>query len=304
MNVDWANPWEAPGEWLLGNLHTHTKRSDGSLSVDFTAGVYRNSEYDFLAITDHDVLFEKEERRKDGLLLLGKCMETTLLTDAVELLVLGVDRAPDITREVTTGQEAIDRIRALGGMAFLAHPYWSSLRTPDVLALEGLTGIELFNFGTEYYQKKGYAVQMVDELLAAGKRFWNIAVDDCHHAQEYLDSCRAAVMVRAAERSTDAILDAIRQGLFYSTTGPRIHHLAFDGEQILLECDPVVEIVFHANWYFAQRSETSGRRPFTKRRYPSDRYRPRLGKDVTYCFVEIRDEAGRAAWTNPLFFSE
>ena len=44
--------------------------------------------------------------------------------------------------------------------------------------------------------------------------------------------------------------------------------------------------------------------PFTKRRYPSDRYTHRLGKDVTYCFIEIRDEAGRGTWTNPMFFSE
>lgn len=304
MNVEWESPWTAPGEWLLGNLHTHTKLSDGSLPVDETAGVYRNGGYDFLAVTDHAVLFEHEQQRPDGLLLVGGCLETTLLTDAMEMLALGVDQAPEIVREVTTGQEAIDRIRAANGMAFLAHPYWSGLQTADILALDGLTGIELLNWGTEYYQKKGYAIQLYEQLLSAGKRLWNIAVDDCHHAQEYLDSCRGAVMVRARERSSAAIWGALRRGLFYSTTGPRIHNLSFDGEQLILECDPVVEIVFHANWYFAQRSETSGRRPFTSRRYPSDRYQPRLGRDVTYCFVEIRDEAGRAAWSNPLYFTE
>ena len=304
MKVEWENPWEAEGEWFLGGLHTHTKRSDGSLPVDFTGGVYRNYDYDFLAITDHDVLFGEEERRRDGLLLLGNCMESDLLTRRMEMLILGVEKAPEIVREVTTGQEAIDRINALRGLAFLAHPHWSSLSTPDVLALEGLAGIELLNWGTQYYQKKGYAIQLYNELLFAGKRLLNIAVDDCHHAQEYLDSCRGAVMVRAKDLSTASILDSIRKGLFYSTMGPRIHNVEFTGEQIIIECDPVVEIVFHANWYFAQRSETSGRRPFTRRRYPSDRYTPRLGKDVTYCFIEICDEAGRGAWTNPIYFSE
>ena len=95
MKLEWANPWNAEGEWLLGGLHTHTTRSDGSLPVDFTAGVYRNCDYDFLAISDHDVLFEKEELRDDGLLLLGNCMETTLLAGRMEMLVLGVKTAPD-----------------------------------------------------------------------------------------------------------------------------------------------------------------------------------------------------------------
>ena len=120
MNVEWESPWTAPGEWLLGNLHTHTKLSDGSLPVDETAGVYRNGGYDFLAVTDHAVLFEHEQQRPDGLLLVGGCLETTLLTDAMEMLALGVDQAPEIVREVTTGQEAIDRIRAANGIALFA----------------------------------------------------------------------------------------------------------------------------------------------------------------------------------------
>jgi len=57
----------------------------------------------------------------DGLLLPGNCMELNLLTDAMEMLILGVDKAREIVRGVITGQEAIDRIRAQKGMALLAH---------------------------------------------------------------------------------------------------------------------------------------------------------------------------------------
>ena len=56
-----------------------------------------------------------------------------------------------------------------------------------------MTSSSALNWGTQYYQKKGYAIELYNELLFSGKRLLNIAVDDCHHAQEYLDSCRAPI---------------------------------------------------------------------------------------------------------------
>src|ERR1051326_2820062 len=47
---------EAGFTWLRGNLHTHTTRSDGALTPEEVLATYENLGYDFLAISDHDLL--------------------------------------------------------------------------------------------------------------------------------------------------------------------------------------------------------------------------------------------------------
>ena len=54
------NPFESDGEWLKGNLHTHTTLSDGRLSPQERVTAYEARGYDFLALTDHYRLAEIE----------------------------------------------------------------------------------------------------------------------------------------------------------------------------------------------------------------------------------------------------
>ena len=42
--------------WYRGNLHTHTTNSDGDSAPDVVVSWYRDAGYDFLVVTDHDVL--------------------------------------------------------------------------------------------------------------------------------------------------------------------------------------------------------------------------------------------------------
>ncbi len=44
------------GTWFKGNMHTHSLRSDGDSTPDQVIEWYRNHDYDFLALTDHNVL--------------------------------------------------------------------------------------------------------------------------------------------------------------------------------------------------------------------------------------------------------
>ena len=43
-------------KWYRGNLHTHTTYSDGTRSLEEVIADYQHRGYDFLCITDHDVL--------------------------------------------------------------------------------------------------------------------------------------------------------------------------------------------------------------------------------------------------------
>ena len=56
-------------KWYKGNLHTHSTNSDGRLSPEEVIRLYREEDYDFLALTDH--WFMGEERQEENFLLLS-----------------------------------------------------------------------------------------------------------------------------------------------------------------------------------------------------------------------------------------
>ena len=47
--------------WFKGNLHTHTLWSDGDAPPEVTVGWYKNHGYDFLALSDHNILSAGEK---------------------------------------------------------------------------------------------------------------------------------------------------------------------------------------------------------------------------------------------------
>jgi hypothetical protein len=53
-------PDEPAGRWWKGNLHTHSLWTDGADFPEMIADWYRNHGYNFLAITEHDMLQEGE----------------------------------------------------------------------------------------------------------------------------------------------------------------------------------------------------------------------------------------------------
>jgi hypothetical protein len=64
--------------WLKGNLHTHTFWSDGDEFPESVAAWYKENGYDFLAITDHNVILEGERWRNfpENHATLHKCVKT------------------------------------------------------------------------------------------------------------------------------------------------------------------------------------------------------------------------------------
>ena len=86
-------------------------------------------------------------------------------------------------------------ITAQGGVAYLAHPYWTGA-TPGTLELpDTVSGIEVFNAGCELELGRGLSTVHWDELLDAGRSCYAIASDDSHHPG--FDSDLAWTWVRA-----------------------------------------------------------------------------------------------------------
>lgn len=206
----------ASGQWYLGNLHCHSTHSDGTLAPLDVARLYADAGYDFLAITDHDVLTLLD----DAPLTLLPGVEVS--ASGPHLLAIGVPKAYDPVR----ARPAIcDEIAADGGLCVLNHPNWeanfSHWPHDQLAACEAAHGLEVYNTIVEVLQGSALATDRWDRLLSAGRRVWGYAHDDLHDPRV---APRAGNVVLAAECTPAALLDSLKAGRCYPSTGLRFEH--------------------------------------------------------------------------------
>jgi hypothetical protein len=192
-------------------------------------------------------------------------------------------------------QGAIDGVRAAGGLAVLAHPYWTGQTLADLLQADGASGIEVFNGVCEKEQGKGLASVHWDDLLAAGKRLWGFAVDDAHGHSPDGDLGWGWVMVKASRLNQETILEALTKGAFYSSSGPAIHDISLKQEAVTVCCSPVERVHFICDAALGGVVHSWGGPPLTEARF---RLRSR---GETYLRIELVDPRGRRAWSQPIF---
>ena len=124
-------------------LHVHTTLSDGGGTPDEVIRAARDAGVAVLGITDHNNLDAKPfEGYRDGVLVL---VGSELSTPAGHVLGVGLERDPAF-RFNGDGQDALDDVRQLGGVAFAAHPFSAraDLRFTG-FDLPGPWGLELLN---------------------------------------------------------------------------------------------------------------------------------------------------------------
>jgi len=296
--VVFNNPFDVGGYWYKGNIHTHTKNSDGDLSPEDMARQYREHGYDFLCITDHGKVTDVENLSDPSFLVMNGEEITpgrTGLGEPYHLVAVNLrETIPEILGDA---QEAIDLIRSKGAEAVLCHPYWSALTLSDMLPLERYLGIEVFNTTCFLSIAKGHSTVHWDELLAAGKRVWGFAVDDAHwHFNEHRpnDACGAWIMVKAPSLCIEEVLRSIKDGLFYSSNGPSIEGITVDDGRIRVRTSPAKIINFIADSSKGESFTAQGGRILREAEYT-------LRGTEKYIRVECLDAEARTAWSNPIF---
>lgn len=302
-------PFDSPGIWLRCALHAHTTRSDGELPPEWLVRHYEWAGYDVLAITDHWDRTAEAGTRK---LLVVPSIELDAHCgtqhDNAHVLGLGVEEAPALPGEFAPLQEVVDWVTAHGGVPYLAHTYWSGLRTEQWVETEGLYGIEVWNTGCELELGRGDAALHWDEALETGRLLYALATDDSHHPG--YDSGYAWTWVRAAERTQAAVLDALREGSFYGSCGPEIHAVEVSGDDVVVRCSPAAAVTLYTGRRRGARAN-AGRLGYPNHSEVLERdgderiTAVRLARQsgTPYGRVEVLDTRGRKAWTNPLWMS-
>jgi len=285
---------EKKGVWLRGNLHMHTRRSDGRLSYEEAVSLYEQAGYDFIAVTDHWVVSESG-RTPGGMLLLRGCeynVGETVREGVYHIVGAGLEREPALSRaqEGLSPQGIVDAIHAAGGLAILAHPAWSLNSAEAVSRIAGFDGTEIFNTTSGFpMNARPYSGLFVDQLASLGVLLPCMAADDAHEYDE--DVFGGYLMVYARERSREAILDAIRAGDFYATQGPSVR-LTVENGVARVHCSPASRVVFYSDSIWNEQRVTSGE-GITEAACS-------LMPNETFVRVEVIDAKGRTAYSSPV----
>ena len=278
-------------------LHIHTTNSDGKVSPEESAKIYKEAGFDIIAHTDH--WFYHGEETLAGLKVISGCEYNTgasdTAVDVMHIVGVGMKYDPKLDRKTATRQDVIDGIRAAGGMAILAHPAWS-LNTPaHALALKGFEAMEIYNtVSDEGQSSRPYSGYFTDLLANEGVAYPQIATDDTHYYHG-IDDCRSYIMVDAESDASEHILQAVREGRFYATQGPEIH-LRREENKIVVDCSPCVKIAVFSNASWAPNRVRKGE-GLTRLEYS-------LHACDKWVRAEVKDEAGNEAWSNVLFIND
>ncbi|MDL2206035.1 hypothetical protein LJC33_03855 [Eubacteriales bacterium OttesenSCG-928-N13] len=280
-----------------GNTHMHTTLSDGRLSPQEAALLYRQSGYHFVFLTDHRMASLPSEC--EGMLVLsGTELDVTLPDQCVHIVGLGVD-AEQINamqlkgRNDLCAQQLIDVIRDAGGRAILAHPAWS-LNTVELMqSLQGLTAAEVYNTfsGEPWNAERADSSHILDVLSAQGTSLNLVASDDSHRYNG--EACRSYIMVQARTLSQEDILEALDRGAFYASQGPSFEQIERIGDTIRVRCSPVERITFCSAqpWSSGRCHSGHGMMQAEHKLHPAGE---------PYVRVVLTDMYGRRAWSNPI----
>jgi len=282
-------------------FHCHTTESDGGRSVADAVGWYADHGYGVLAITDHNRVTPARPAAGSPLLVVpGIEVDAgrARFGEPYHIVGIGLDGMIDLPRDVASrhalpAQEIVARLRRAGAVVFVAHPYWSNLLVDDLLSLDGIVGLEVYNTNVEVDVAKGDSGVHWDDCLSARKPLFGIANDDTHWRMN--DHGRAWTMLRAGALTAAAVVQALTDGAFYASTGAVLDDVTFDGEtvEVRIGAPGAREIRFMCNGRWGHRVVAEGA--------PLGHARFTLRGRERFLRVEVVGPHGERAWTNPLF---
>ena len=311
-------------KWFKGNIHTHTNAGgsrigypDGDPAADSDPETvtrwYRRHGYDFLVLSDHNhrtLLEYKPGKRRFSKPLMIPGEEVSLRihngTKAIHLGAIGITRYVEpieADEVVPTLQANVDAIRDAGGIAAINHPNFTWAFDHEVIRqVRGAHLLEIYNGHPKVNVygaggKPGYE-EIWDRVLSSGLPIWGVATDDSHQFKgefgpQRINPGRCWIMVKAARLDEDSIMNSLRSGEFYASTGVILEKLEQGESGISLRVCQDADSVYTTRIVGADNvtlKETFG---------TEAAYSPRGGE--RYFRASITSSSGAQAWTHPVF---
>jgi predicted metal-dependent phosphoesterase TrpH len=293
-------PFGQPGRFYRGNLHTHSTNSDGQLPPEEVCARYRDAGYDFIALSEHfmqrydyPISDTRAYRDEDFTTLIAAELHQgkTIVGEPWHILAVGLptDFAKPSAEEGAA--EIAQRAADAGAFIGLVHPSWYGLTAEDAKSITCAHAVEIYNYSSQVEVERGEDWNFCDQLLNDGWRLSAFATDDAHHMTH--DAFGGWINVLADELDPDSLLTALKTGRYYASQGPEFHDIRVAGGEIYIACSAVSSISLQGRG--AKSAYQSGE-GLTEASFPTVRY------EEAYVRVTIRDDQGRRAWSNPVWF--
>lgn len=309
-----------------GNIHCHSTLSDGSLPPEEVVSIYKEKGYSFLAFTDHDCYHDLRAQFDTSSFITIPAVECSmgwyrdvnkpelvgfLGTHSHHLIGLKYDETPfkegkttyniypDTDKEaVKHTNEFIAELKEKGFLVMYNHPAWSRAKDEDILPLVGLDFIEIFNYGTIVDTNNGYDNLTWQRLLDTNHKINAIADDDNHdYPDGILDSFGGWINVQAESLNKTAILDAMLNGNYYSSSGPEIKEFRIENGIAYIECSPVKRIYLKTG-----PQVRSGMLSFAIDGEYITKAEFKIPSYADYIRAEAYIDGDHMAWSNPIYF--
>jgi hypothetical protein len=292
------NAFTRRGRFWRGNLHTHTTNSDGALSPADAVEVYRTAGYDFVSLTDHfraehgfPVTDTRAFRTEKFTTLVGAELHGPRTKLGLAWHILAVGLPPGFAPVPgETGPELARRARRAGAFIGMAHPSASLLTLDDAESLDAAHAVEVYN-AVAAAEDRADSWHLCDVLLARGHRLTAYAADDEHFQPQDPPGRAAWVQVKAEDLDPALLLTALKDGAYYSSTGPEIHHVSIQDGWVSVECSPASRVVATGGVPGKQAVTGDG---LTEVTLPLDMFR-------RYVRITVVGAVGGRAWTNPFW---
>ena len=291
-------------KYFKGNLHGHSNHSDGALNPQEVVKKYKEIGYDFTCLSDHlwkdtnfaaeTVLETKHLNQKDFITIPSAelhCLGKKYIKDGLwHIVANGLPLDFKCADEKETAPRLVQRAIEAGAFVTIAHPEWYSLTFDECLSLSHAHGIEIYNHSCHIEAQRGFGTAAADYLLQENKRILITATDDSHFKMQ--DAGAGWVMVAADKLSESSILNALKNGQYYSSTGVEIFEFEINNHEVNIQCSPSnqVCIVGQGAKSMSQNGKNITEVEFNLKKYPSEWFR-----------VSIANDSGEFAWTNPVW---
>ncbi len=297
-------------QWYKGNTHCHTLNSDGDDWPRRVIRWYRDHEYNFIVITDHNTITEVKyldtDDRDDFILIQGEEVSDSYKGTPVHLNALDTREliAPQHGDSIVeTLQNNVDAIRAAGAVPQINHPNWKWSFTDTEMSQ--LTGVHLFELYNICYDCNNFGAggrpgmeEIWDGILSEGVLMYGVASDDAHDylgefSQYKSNPGTGWIMVRADSLTPGAIVTAMEKGDFYATVGVQLKDIRVTSDEYVVEILPYRDVTYTTTFI------GEGGKILQETHGSLAAYR--FTGDELYVRARVFESSGKFACTQPVF---
>ena len=290
--------------YFKGNLHGHSTHSDGALKPNEVVNEYKKLGYDFTCLSEHlwkgekfanELVLDTTDLNEDNFIVIPSaelhCKGKKYITNELwHIVANGLPVDFKCANDQERAPELIKRALDAGAFVTIAHPEWYTLTFDECMSVSHAHGVEIYNHSCHIEAARGFGTATVDYLLQENKKIFLTATDDSHFRMP--DAGGGWVMVASNNLNEQSILDSLKMGKYYSSTGVEILKFEIQNNLVKVISSPAEHITLVGK---GSKSLSVNGNNITEAIFDLSNL------DTSWFRISIIDKFGGFAWLNPVW---